>query len=38
MRWILEIHVRDPKETLINGPVIRITDEAGCKFQIDEGI
>ena len=26
------------KETLINEPVVRITDEAGCDFQIDEGI
>ncbi|WP_143277286.1 hypothetical protein [Burkholderia cenocepacia] len=27
-----------PKETLINEPVVRITDEAGCNFQIDVGI
>jgi hypothetical protein len=26
------------KETLINEPVVRITDEAGCNFQIDVGI
>ncbi|WP_211705261.1 hypothetical protein, partial [Paraburkholderia domus] len=26
------------RETLINEPVVRITDEAGCNFQIDEGI
>ncbi|WP_219845744.1 hypothetical protein, partial [Burkholderia multivorans] len=25
------------KETLINEPVVRITDEAGCNFQIDVG-
>ncbi|PZR42047.1 MAG: hypothetical protein DI523_32015 [Paraburkholderia fungorum] len=27
-----------PRETLINEPVVRITDEAGCNFQIDVGI
>ncbi|MEB2546037.1 hypothetical protein SB380_38775, partial [Burkholderia cenocepacia] len=27
-----------PMETLINEPVVRITDEAGCNFQIDVGI
>ncbi|WP_143285305.1 hypothetical protein [Burkholderia cenocepacia] len=26
------------RETLINEPVVRITDEAGCNFQIDVGI
>jgi hypothetical protein len=26
------------KETLINEPVVHTTDEAGCNFQIDEGI
>ena len=26
------------REMLINEPVVRITDEAGCNFQIDEGI
>ncbi|PRG85485.1 hypothetical protein C6T66_16685, partial [Burkholderia multivorans] len=25
------------RETLINEPVVRITDEAGCNFQIDVG-
>ncbi|ONP50353.1 hypothetical protein A8D89_33750 [Burkholderia cenocepacia] len=28
----------EAKETLINEPVVRITDEAGCNFQIDVGI
>ncbi|WP_143275268.1 hypothetical protein [Burkholderia cenocepacia] len=32
------ILARSPKETLINEPVVRITDEAGCNFQIDVGI
>jgi hypothetical protein len=26
------------RETLINEPVVRTTGEAGCNFQIDEGI
>ncbi|WP_206389574.1 hypothetical protein, partial [Burkholderia multivorans] len=29
--------VGDIRETLINEPVVRITDEAGCNFQIDVG-
>ncbi|ONP93804.1 hypothetical protein A8D96_22655 [Burkholderia cenocepacia] len=29
---------RAARETLINEPVVRITDEAGCNFQIDVGI
>ncbi|WP_179115006.1 hypothetical protein [Burkholderia cenocepacia] len=32
------VGVASPRETLINEPVVRITDEAGCNFQIDVGI
>ncbi|ONI98396.1 hypothetical protein A8D95_32725 [Burkholderia cenocepacia] len=33
-----EAEGEDARETLINEPVVRITDEAGCNFQIDVGI
>ncbi|ONI99102.1 hypothetical protein A8D91_21710 [Burkholderia cenocepacia] len=36
--WLPGSWKESVKETLINEPVVRITDEAGCNFQIDVGI
>ncbi len=35
---LIDVHSNISRETLINEPVVRITDEAGCNFQIDVGI
>ncbi|PRH20792.1 hypothetical protein C6T53_21210, partial [Burkholderia multivorans] len=38
MHWAGRRRFGYVRETLINEPVVRITDEAGCNFQIDVGI